>query len=48
MRLIGENGEQLGIVPLAKALQIATEAGLDDHRQPVAVGARDGMRQQRR
>ena len=29
MRLIGENGEQLGIVPLAKALQIATEAGLD-------------------
>jgi translation initiation factor IF-3 len=29
VRLIGENGEQLGIVPLAKALQIATEAGLD-------------------
>lgn len=29
MRLIGEKGEQLGIVPLAKALQVASETGLD-------------------
>jgi translation initiation factor IF-3 len=29
VRLIGENGEQLGIVPLAKALQIASEHNLD-------------------
>lgn len=29
MRLIGEHGEQLGIVPLLKALQVASEAGLD-------------------
>ncbi len=29
MRLIGENGEQLGVVPLQKALQIAYERGLD-------------------
>jgi len=28
-RLIGENGEQLGVVPLPKALQIAYERGLD-------------------
>ena len=29
MRLIGENGEQLGVVPTQKALQIAYERGLD-------------------
>ncbi|MGQ9546446.1 MAG: translation initiation factor IF-3 [Dehalococcoidia bacterium] len=29
VRLIGENGEQLGVVPLQKALQIARERGLD-------------------
>ena len=29
MRLIGEGGEQLGVVPLQKALQIAYEQGLD-------------------
>ena len=29
MRLIGEDGEQLGVVPLPKALQIAFERGLD-------------------
>lgn len=29
MRLIGEGGEQLGVVPLPKALQIAYERGLD-------------------
>ena len=29
MRLIGENGEQLGVVPLPRALQIAYERGLD-------------------
>jgi len=29
VRLIGENGEQLGVVPLPKALQIAYERGLD-------------------
>lgn len=29
VRLIGEDGEQLGIVPLAKALAVAEEAGLD-------------------
>jgi translation initiation factor IF-3 len=29
VRLIGENGEQLGVVPLQKALQIAYERGLD-------------------
>ena len=29
MRLIGEDGEQLGVVPLQKALQIAYERGLD-------------------
>ena len=29
MRLIGEDGEQLGVVPLQKALQIAYESGLD-------------------
>ncbi len=29
MRLIGENGEQLGVVPIQKALQIAYERGLD-------------------
>jgi translation initiation factor IF-3 len=27
--LIGEDGEQLGVVPLAKALAVAEEAGLD-------------------
>ena len=29
MRLIGENGEQMGIVPIQKALQIAQEHQLD-------------------
>jgi translation initiation factor IF-3 len=29
VRLIGENGEQIGIVPIQKALQAANEAGLD-------------------
>ena len=29
MRLIGEGGEQLGVVPVQKALQIAYERGLD-------------------
>jgi translation initiation factor IF-3 len=29
VRLIGEEGEQLGVVPLPKALQIAYERGLD-------------------
>jgi translation initiation factor IF-3 len=29
VRLIGENGEQLGIMPLAKALQTASEHNLD-------------------
>ena len=29
MRLIGEDGEQLGVVPLQKALQIAYERGFD-------------------
>lgn len=29
MRLIGANGEQLGVVPTARALQYAQEAGLD-------------------
>ncbi|GAB6067913.1 translation initiation factor IF-3 [Methylothermus subterraneus] len=29
MRLIGANGEQIGIVSLAEALQIAEQAGLD-------------------
>ena len=29
MRLIGEDGEQLGVVPMQKALQIAYERGLD-------------------
>ena len=29
MRLIGEDGEQIGVVPTAKALSIAEEAGLD-------------------
>jgi len=29
VRLIGENGEQLGAVPLFKALEMAREAGLD-------------------
>ena len=29
MRLIGESGEQLGVVPTQKALQIAYERGLD-------------------
>ncbi|MFP3899020.1 MAG: translation initiation factor IF-3 [Dehalococcoidia bacterium] len=29
VRLIGEGGEQLGVVPLQKALQIAYESGLD-------------------
>ena len=29
VRLIGEDGEQLGIVPLAKALAVAEEVGLD-------------------
>lgn len=29
MRLIGEAGEQLGVVPVQKALQIAYEGGLD-------------------
>jgi translation initiation factor IF-3 len=29
VRLIGEDGEQLGIVPLAKAQEVAEEAGLD-------------------
>lgn len=29
MRLIGESGEQLGVVPVQKALQIAYERGLD-------------------
>jgi translation initiation factor IF-3 len=29
VRLIGEDGEQLGVVPLPKALQIAYERGLD-------------------
>ena len=29
MRLIGEDGEQLGVVPLQKALQLAYERGLD-------------------
>lgn len=29
MRLIGDDGEQLGVVPLQKALQIAYERGLD-------------------
>lgn len=29
VRLIGEDGEQLGIVPLAKALAVAEESGLD-------------------
>lgn len=29
MRLIGEDGEQLGVVPIQKALQIAYERGLD-------------------
>ena len=29
MRLIGQDGEQLGVVPLQKALQIAYERGLD-------------------
>jgi translation initiation factor IF-3 len=29
VRLIGEGGEQLGVVPLPKALQIAYERGLD-------------------
>ena len=29
MRLIGEDGEQVGVVPLQKALQIAYERGLD-------------------
>ncbi len=29
MRLIGENGEQMGIVPIQKALQTAQERGLD-------------------
>ena len=29
MRLIGEDGEQLGVVPTQKALQIAYERGLD-------------------
>ena len=29
MRLIGEAGEQLGVVPLERALQIADEKGLD-------------------
>jgi translation initiation factor IF-3 len=29
VRLIGEEGEQLGVVPLQKALQIAYERGLD-------------------
>ena len=29
VRLIGENGEQLGILPIARALEMAEEAGLD-------------------
>jgi len=29
VRLVGENSEQLGILPLAKAMQIATEKNLD-------------------
>lgn len=29
MRLIGPNGEQLGVVPAARAIQYAQEAGLD-------------------
>ncbi len=29
VRLIGENGEQIGVVPLQKALQVAYERGLD-------------------
>ena len=29
MRLIGEDGEQVGVVPIQKALQIAHERGLD-------------------
>lgn len=29
MRLIGEKGEQLGIVPIIKAMQAASDAGLD-------------------
>jgi len=29
VRLIGEDGEQLGVVPLQKALQLAYEGGLD-------------------
>lgn len=29
MRLIGQNGEQLGIVPLSKARELATQSGLD-------------------
>jgi translation initiation factor IF-3 len=29
VRLIGEGGEQLGVVPLPKALQIAYESGMD-------------------
>ncbi|MFO7773712.1 MAG: translation initiation factor IF-3 [Dehalococcoidia bacterium] len=29
VRLIGEDGEQLGVVPLQKALQVAHERGLD-------------------
>ena len=29
VRLIGESGEQLGVVPLQKALQMAYESGLD-------------------
>ena len=29
MRVIGENGEQLGILPVSRALELAEEAGLD-------------------
>ena len=29
MRLIGQNGEQLGIVPLSKARELAEQSGLD-------------------
>jgi len=29
VRVIGENGEQLGVMPISKALQLAAESGLD-------------------
>ncbi len=29
MRLVGEDGEQLGVVPVRQALQVSEEAGLD-------------------